>query len=364
MTQRIDLETEAMHQAGLRYISSQDKGYQRIRKGDTFCYFDHKESIIHNPKTLDRIRKLVIPPAWQEVWICRYANGHIQATGIDSRGRKQYRYHALWTALRTRDKFNNLYSFGQHLPRLEKQIVRDLKQKELTKDHVCAVALAVMSMTYFRVGNDIYEKENKSYGLTTLRNRHVKQVSTDKMFFRFIGKKGVRQQSYLKQKGLVALLAKVKEIPGQRLFQYYDKNKEITPLESGDLNNYLRHSMNLEVTCKTMRTWYACILTLQYLSRSEIPTTEHGRKDELLQTIDTVAQHLGNTRAVTRKHYIHPCLQELYLSGKLDSWIRRNATKQHDPTNPVYRKKINANSATFLSGRITCPLTRNKFYNE
>lgn len=333
-------DLEALHEAGLRYVSCQDQGYRRERHGKHFKYLDLKGNPIQNPHTLARIEALVIPPAWRQVWICPIANGHIQATGIDARHRKQYRYHAEWNQLRKKDKFSSLYKFGQRLSRLQKQIIKDLSSRQLSKERICALALAVMSKTYFRIGNTTYEKENKSFGLTTLHNRHI-QIKINKVFFKFIGKKGIRQQSYLTEKSLVRLLAKVKEIPGQRLFQYYDQNGQPTPLESGMLNSYLKTATASDITCKTFRTWYGCILALHYLSQSTIPKSDTARKQQLLAVIDQVAQQLGNTRSITRSHYIHPYIQEHYLQGKLDNWIKRISNgPDRIPTDTIYKRKL------------------------
>lgn len=332
--------SEVLHEVGLRYVSCQETGYRRVRDGDHFNYIDKKGNTIQNEQVLNRIKALVIPPAWQQVWICPTANGHIQATGIDARHRKQYRYHPEWNKLRTKDKFSALYTFGQRLSRLQKRITTDLSSRKLSKDRICALALAVMSKTYFRVGNTSYEKLNKSYGLTTLQNRHV-QISANKVFFKFVGKKGVQQQSYLTEKSLVRLLAKVKEIPGQRLFQYYDQDGQLTPLDSGTLNNYLRTATDAAITCKTFRTWYGSILSLYYLSQLDFPSRVTVRKQQLLQVIDQVAQHLGNTRSITRSHYIHPYVQEDYLLGGLDNWIKRvSKLNKLLPTDPIYKRKL------------------------
>lgn len=335
------IDKQALHEVGLRYVSCRGKGYTRLHSGRGFSYIDQTGNPIQNTKVLSRIRGLVIPPAWQQVWICPSAQGHIQATGIDGRGRKQYRYHPLWSQLRSRDKFASLYLFGKRMAQLDRRITRDLKQKTFTKERVCALALAIMSKTYFRIGNSVYEKENKSYGLTTLRNRHVQQVSSHKVFFRFVGKKGIQHQRYLQEKSLVRLLSKVKEIPGQRLFQYYNHEGKAIPLESGDLNGYLKETLDIDLTCKSFRTWYGCILFLHYLGHSDHPNSESLRKQELLKAIDAVAEQLGNTRTVTRQHYIHPLIQESYISGILDPWIKRMRKRAAiQPADPLYKRKL------------------------
>ena len=335
---------EALHDAGLRYVSCQSKGYQRIRTAKKgFIYLDKKGDTISNPQLLSRIHSLVIPPAWQQVWICPTANGHIQATGLDARGRKQYRYHPSWNKLRNKDKFSNLQLFGKKLPILEKRIKRDLRSKKITRELVCALALSIMGKTYFRIGNKTYEKENKSYGLTTLLNHHLRQLHQNKVFFRFIGKKGVVQQSFLHEKSLIRLLNKVKEIPGQRLFQYYDEQQQQKELDSGELNEYLKEATDAALTCKIFRTWYACILTLHYLSSLSRCTTDKERKQALASVIDKVAGQLGNTRTVTRTHYIHPLIIESYLLGKLDRWLSLIQHKgTSNPENPLYKRKLMA----------------------
>lgn len=317
------IQPEALQDVGLQYVSCSDIGYKRENGRNGFIYKDTKGRIISNPKTLERIALLKIPPAWKNVWICPRAYGHIQATGRDDRGRKQYRYHDLWNTLRKEDKFTNLYHFGKRLPLLEKHLKKDLRQKQNTKPKVCALALAIMNKTYLRAGNTYYEKTNQSFGLTTLRNRHLNNVSSGKVFFRFKGKKGIMQQIHLQQKSLINMLRKVKEIPGQRLFQYYDEQGNICHLESGDLNDYLTQAMNGHYTCKNFRTWHACLLTLQYLSAFPTGGSAKERQQSVIATTDRVAEALGNTRTVTRNHYIHPHIFSAYLAGALDSWIKR-----------------------------------------
>lgn len=332
---------DALKDAGLRYVSSRETGYKRKHTLQGFVYVDQYEKKIADKKIIARIQSLVIPPAWKEVWICPRANGHIQATGIDMHGRKQYLYHEKWNVLRKENKFSDLYIFGKKLHLLEKCIKKDLRQKALSKQKVCALALAIMNRTYFRVGNPFYEKEYRSYGLTTLHNKHVKPLSRNRLFFKFTGKKGVIQQSYLSERSLVRILLKVKEIPGQRLFQYYDEEGNIHHLESGDLNAYLKDCMKTDTSCKNFRTWYGCILTLQQLVSLPIPDKEAERKHQLLRAIDNVAKELGNTRAITKSHYIHPHILSDYLDKDLDTWIRRIGKNAVPPlTSNIYKNKL------------------------
>ncbi len=340
MSETQQMEILALKEAGLRYISCTEDGYCRILKGKKFVYLDKKRQPISDERILERIKALVLPPAWTAVWICRHPNGHLQATGVDARGRKQYRYHPDWTSLRSEKKFVNLYTFGKRLPLLKKQLVRDLRKRSLLRDKVCALAIAVMDKTSFRAGNRSYEKANGSYGLTTLKNRHIKKISTNKLFFKFVGKKGVLQQSYLKEKSLVKLLLKVKEIPGQRIFQYYDEAGEIRALESGDINNYLKDAMKMDASCKNFRTWNGCLLALANMLTLPIPENKTMRKKNMLALIDNVAQTLGNTRTVTRSHYIHPRILQHYENGKLDSWIKKMQSKQEEVLDAAIKKKL------------------------
>lgn len=312
---------EELAESGLRYSSSQEKGYSRKAKGDSFIYLDKQGRPIKNKQILSRIRSLVLPPAWREVWICASPNGHLQATGLDLNNRKQYKYHPKWVDLRSEKKFADLFTFGNKLPLLKKRVSKDLRKKKLSCDKVCALAIAIMDKTSFRTGNKYYEKNYGSYGLTTLRNKHIQQISANKIFFKFVGKKGVAQQCYLREKALVRALAKVKDIPGQVLFQYYDEEGNIRPLDSGTINEYLKEAMLAEVSCKTFRTWNGCLLALSYMATLPLPNTITARKKNIVNIIDHVANELGNTRTVTRNYYIHPKILAAYEDSSLDKWI-------------------------------------------
>ena len=317
----------ALVDSGLRYTSPQQKGYSRKAKGNSFVYLDKEDQPITNSQILARIRSLVLPPAWRDVWICASPNGHLQATGIDLNNRKQYKYHPKWVALRSEKKFSDLYAFGRKLPLLKKKLAQDLRKRKLSRDKVCALAIAIMGKTSFRAGNRFYEKNYGSYGLTTLRNKHIQQVSAHKVFFKFVGKKGVVQQCFLREKALVRVLAKVKDLPGQSLLQYYDEYGDIKPLDSGTINDYLKEAMAGEVSCKTFRTWNGCLLALSYMTALPIPENVTDRKKYLIHIIDQVAKELGNTRTVTRNYYIHPRILSAYEEGALDKWIQRMGNK-------------------------------------
>lgn len=306
----------------LRYVRSDEQGYGRIKKGKQFTYIDKDGREISDEETLNRIKGLVLPPAWTNVWISPWPNGHLQATGYDARGRKQYRYHSRWSQLRNEHKFDRIYEFGKKLPVLRRQITKDIRRKTLIREKVTAIALSIMNETFIRAGNTAYEKEYGSYGLTTLKNRHV-AISGGKAFFRFKGKKGVTHQIALRHASLARLLRNVKELPGQELFQYYDEQGEIRKLDSGDINDYLKTNMDAEFTCKDFRTWAGSVLTLQLMAVSEDFDCDAACKRNIVAIIDGVAQRLGNTRTVSRKYYIHPGLLHSYSERQLDHVLSR-----------------------------------------
>lgn len=328
-----------LEEYGLRYTFSTDKGYSRKIQGKSFIYLDKQGRPITNEQILSRIHSLVIPPAWSAVWICVSSNGHLQATGIDTNNRKQYRYHPKWVILRSEKKFAELLEFGKNLPLLKKKLVCDLRKKRLSIDKVCALAIAVMDKTSFRAGNKYYEKNYGSYGLATLRNKHIQQISSNKVFFKFVGKKGVVQQCYLREKSLIRSLMKVKEIPGQVLFQYYDEDGHIKPLDSGLINTYLKETMALDITCKTFRTWNGCTLALAYMATLAFPETVTERKKNIIKIIDHVAEELGNTRTVTRNYYIHPRILSAYENTEMDKWIA-TAQSKAKPTDKMIHNRL------------------------
>lgn len=327
--------SQEFKKSGLRYSSTREKGYTRKAKGDSFVYLDQQGRTITNEQVLSRIRSLVLPPAWKEVWICTSASGHLQATGLDTNNRKQYKYHPKWITLRSEKKFADLLEFGQKLSRLKKQVLKDLRKRNLTRDKVCALAIAIMDRTSLRTGNRFYEKNYGSYGLTTLRNKHLQQVSGSKVFFKFVGKKGVVQQRYLQEKSLVKTLMKVKDLPGRVLFQYYDEEGKVRPLDSETINTYLKNAMAAEVSCKTFRTWNGCLLALAYMTTLPLPVNSTERKKNIVSIIDYVAEELGNTRTVTRNYYIHPGILSAYENEELDKWLTSIQRK-----NPLSSKMV------------------------
>ncbi|MDF3026833.1 MAG: topoisomerase [Fluviicola sp.] len=306
--------------ADLVYVSVSDPGISRIRKGESFEYYYNNRKL-DSEKQLQRIKALAIPPSWENVWICKDANGHIQCTGLDLRGRKQYRYHALWQMSRNESKFSRLIDFGNAIKKLRKQITSDLRKKTLSEDKVIATVLALMDETHIRVGNNQYEKTNKSYGLTTLKDRHV-EISGEKIHFSFIGKKGIHHTISLRNKRLARIVKQCRDIPGKALFQYYDQAGNRHTLDSGKVNSYIRKHTEDSFTTKDLRTWSASVCALQGFLNSDFADNETARKKTMVEVLDLVSERLGNTRTICKKYYVHPQILTLYESSQLEKYIK------------------------------------------
>ncbi|WP_266367296.1 DNA topoisomerase IB [Tellurirhabdus rosea] len=306
----------------LQYVSDSMPGITRQPEGDRFVYHDPKGEEITDEATLERIRQMALPPAWERVWICPKPNGHLQATGIDTKNRKQYRYHASWNAIRSETKFFRMIAFGERLPQLRERLYKDLKQRELTKEKVIAIALSVMEQTLIRIGNAAYEKEYGSYGLTTLKDKHV-QVGTEAIKFRFKGKKGIFHDIKLQDRRLARLVKACRDIPGKELFQYYDENGEHRSIDSGMVNDYLRETTGEEFSAKDFRTWAGTVNALRMLSELEPCETEKELKKNVNTVLENVAHKLGNTRTVCRKYYVHPQVLEAYECQDLNPYFKR-----------------------------------------
>ncbi len=308
--------------ANLIYVNNRTKGYHREKNGKGFIYTDDKGKKVSDDNLLDRFKKLVIPPAYTDVWICASKKGHIQFTGIDVAGRKQYRYHAEWNSKRNETKFGKLLKFGLSLPLIRKKIKKDLGKRELEKDKVVAIALSLLDKSFIRIGNAQYEKKHGSYGLTTLKDKHVKATST-KLRIKFKGKKGVEQDIEISDSRLAKLVKKCRDIPGQELFQYYQPNGERCPIDSGNINKYLREASGEEFTAKDFRTWAGSTIALSYLANQPQPEKETLRKKIIVEAVDKVASKLGNTRSVCKKYYIYPTVLDRFLDGKSDSFLNQ-----------------------------------------
>src|SRR5215213_8970587 len=286
--------------ADLKYVSDRSKGIQRQKKGNGFVYiYDNKP--LKDKKELERIKKLVIPPAWTNVWICPDENGHIQATGFDVRNRKQYRYHPLWNTLRSETKFHHLYEFGKLLPSLRLKLEEDLAKKELCEEKVIATVISLMERTYIRIGNDGYEKMYGSYGLTTLKDKHVK-IEGDKLAFSFKGKKGIYQNVSLRNRRLARMVKACRDIPGKELFQYFDKDGNRKSIDSGMVNRYIKEATGGDFSAKDFRTWAGTLDILRAFKAMGKAGSETDCKKNIVAALDEVSKKLGNTRTICKKY--------------------------------------------------------------
>ncbi|HLP52197.1 MAG TPA: hypothetical protein VK154_15010 [Chitinophagales bacterium] len=317
----VEVIKSAARSMKLTYGSDSKPGYTRIKLRKHFAYLDAQGKRITDEEELKRIKSLVLPPAWTKIWISPKANSHLQATGIDAAGRKQYKYHPLWSAARNERKHNRMAEFAQALPAIREQVQKDLRKQEFTKNKVVALAISVIDKTFIRIGNATYTKLYGSYGLTSLRNRHI-TINGNKMSISFIGKKGVQQDIQLTHATLSRLLKKLKDIPGQELFQYYDTDGTKKTLESGDINQYIETYTSKDFTAKDFRTWWGTVTAAVYLAG--VDTTPEVKPQKLIiEALDHVAQKLGNTRTVCKKYYVHPKLLSHYEEGKLDRYLTR-----------------------------------------
>ncbi|MBA2747032.1 MAG: DNA topoisomerase IB [Flavisolibacter sp.] len=305
--------------AELVYVTDQQTGISREKKGKTFHYF-YKDQPFNDPLELERIKKLAIPPAWEKVWICKQKNGHIQATGIDAKGRKQYRYHAFWQILRNQTKFHRLYAFGNILPTLRLKLEEDLAKKEVCVERVIATVISVMERTYIRVGSEDYEKMYGSYGLTTLKDSHVK-ITGDTINFTFKGKKGILQNVTLKNRRLANMVQKCREIPGRELFQYYDAEGNRQSIDSGMVNRYIKEATGSDFSAKDFRTWAGTLNIIRAFKNIGFADTESELKKNVVAALDEVSKQLGNTRTVCKKYYVHPGIIKLYEEQSLNKYL-------------------------------------------
>jgi DNA topoisomerase I len=299
----------------LHYVDDAGPGICRRLEAGTFVYFTPDGARIADSDEIKRINRLAIPPAYQDVWICPDPSGHIQATGRDARGRKQYRYHPRWIEVRDAQKYERLPAFGQALPRLRRHLERSMVEPGLGRDKVMAAVVSLLDETLIRVGNSRYARENKSFGLTTLRNRHV-DVSGHAIRFHFRGKSGVVHEVNIRHPRLARILKRCLELPGQQLFQYLDDDGQRRAVASQDINDYLRAHAGQDFTAKDYRTWAGSALALEVLRKTPWESPTHARK-ELARLVPAVARQLGNTPAVCRKCYIHPAILDAFIKGRL-----------------------------------------------
>ena len=312
--------SKAAKVADLRYVNDKQPGIQRVKKGQGFVYiYDNKP--LTDEAQLERIKKLAIPPAWTNVWICPKDNGHIQATGFDIRNRKQYRYHELWHTLRNETKFHRMYEFGKLLPSLRLKLEEDFSKKELTEEKVISTVISLMERTYIRIGNNDYEKLYGSYGLTTLKDKHVK-IEGDTIKFSFKGKKGIDHDISLRNRKLAKVVEACRDIPGRELFQYYDAEGNKKPIDSGSVNNYIKEATGGDFTAKDFRTWAGTLNIIRaFKSLGEAPS-ESDCKKNVIAALDEVSKKLGNTRTVCKKYYVHPGIIRLYEENSLNKYLK------------------------------------------
>lgn len=307
---------EAAAEAGLRYLNDTAPGLHRARDGDGFHYLDANGRPISDDKTLARIRSLGIPPAWTDVWISPRANGHIQATGRDARGRKQYRYHPHWRAVRDETKFHRMLAFGEALPQIRARVRHDLALHGLHRDRVLATVVELLDETAIRIGNEEYTRDNQSFGLTTLHNEHV-QVDGGAIRLNFRGKSGKEHAIALHDRRLARIVRQLRDLPGQDLFQYLDDDGTPHAVTSDEVNAYLREISGQDFTAKDFRTWVGTVTAATYLVACQPSTSDKEAKHQVMEAIKVAATKLGNTPAICRKSYVHPHLLSAYLAGKL-----------------------------------------------
>jgi DNA topoisomerase-1 len=311
---------EILDKVNLRYSDVTKAGYSRKVIGGKFAYFNTDGKRIKDPPTIERINKLVIPPAYRNVWICPYANGHIQAVGYDARGRRQYRYHPLWTKMSQGEKFDKILDFAKHLPKIRNRVRRDMTESKITREIVLATVVWLLENTLIRVGNEEYVQANNSFGLTTLKHKHARVNSGDKVVFQFKGKSGVYHKVSIRNKKVAKILRRMMDLPGQSLFQYYDESGQLQTIDSYDVNEYLREITGEEITAKDFRTWGGTILAAAAFNKLGITEKEEAIKQNVVTTVKEVASLLRNKPATCRKYYIHPAIIENYVKG----WVISN----------------------------------------
>ncbi len=309
-------EAQAAASAGLRYVTDRQPGIRRRRSGTGFSYLDASGRPLRDARELQRIKSLAIPPAWEDVWICASANGHLQATGRDARKRKQYRYHARWRQVRDEAKYDRLPSFAAALPLVRRRVAHDLADPVLSMHKVVAAVVALLEKTLIRVGNEEYARANRSFGLTTLERAHAR-ITGSTVRFRFRGKSGKFHDITLSDPRLARIVRHCQELPGRHLFQYLDDDGEVGDVGSAEVNDYLREATGQDFTAKDFRTWAGTVLAAETLCGMEPAGSDTAAKRHVLAAVDQVAAALGNTRAVCRKCYVHPAVLESYEEGEL-----------------------------------------------
>ena len=322
---KIDREREfraAARSARLRYVSDSERGFVRRRRGKSFTYLRPGGEALHDPAALARIRSLAIPPAWEEVWICPTPNGHLQATGRDARGRKQYRYHSRWREAQDQQKYERAIAFAKTLPKIRRTIAQHLRKRGLPREKVLAAVVKLLETTLIRVGNEEYARDNDSFGLTTMLDEHVK-FRGPAIRFDFRGKHGIEHEIDLEDRVLARIVHACRDLPGQELFQYLDEGGAVRDVGSGDVNDYLRSITGEDFTAKDFRTWAGTALAAQALQEFQDFDSAAAAKRNITKAIERVAERLGNTQAICRKCYVHPSVIEAYMDRSLVKTLKR-----------------------------------------
>jgi DNA topoisomerase I len=336
---------------GLRYVTDAMPGLRRRRAGRGFVYLDHAGRRVSEPDALLRIKALTIPPAWTDVWICPLPSGHLQATGRDARGRKQYRYHDRWREVRDETKFDRLADFGRALTPIRRRVDRDLRRPGLPREKVLATVVRLMDTAYARVGNLEYARENDSFGLTTLRDRHV-EIRGANVRFEFMGKGNKLHAFDVEDQTLARIVRRCRDLPGYELFQYVNGGGEPRPIGSADVNDYLREVTGGDFTAKDFRTWAGTVLAAKALAVMGSPRSQRQAKRNVVRAVEVVAEGLGNTAAIARKSYIHPAVVDGYAEGGLiQSWGR--ALPRTAPRGTARLQADEARLLRFLRNRTT-----------
>jgi len=307
---------ESAKAAGLRYVSDDEPGIRRRRRGKSFSFTDPQGRPVKDPEVLRRIRSLAIPPAWTDVWICPRANGHLQATGRDAKGRKQYRYHVDWRSVRDETKFGRMIAFGDALPKIRERVERDLSLRGLSREKVLAAVVKLLETTLIRVGNKEYVRQNNSFGLTTLRDGHV-DIEGSKLRFEFRGKSGKEHTVKVQDRRLARIVRQCRDLPGQKLFQYLEEDGVRQSVSSEDVNAYLRETTGEDFTAKDFRTWGGTVLALSALLEIGTCESEKEASKAVVETVKRVAAELGNRPAICRKFYVHPAVIDTFMAGSL-----------------------------------------------
>jgi DNA topoisomerase-1 len=312
---------------GLRYVTDHKAGIRRVKAGHGFSYRNPSGKTVHDHNALARIKRLAIPPAWTDVWICPDPDGHLQATGRDARRRKQHRYHPRWRDIRDETKYTRMIAFAKALPAIRRRVKRDLRLSGLPRNKVLATVVRLLEVSLIRVGNDEYARDNDSFGLTTMKDRHV-HVNGATLRFQFRGKSGKRHNVDIRDRRLAKIVKSCQDLPGQELFQFVDDDGKLQDVHSHDVNQYLREITGQDFTAKDFRTWAGTVLAATALREFEQFGSQKEAKKNIVQAIEAVSQRLGNTAAICRKCYVHPDVIDSYMTGSLVETLKQRAEKQ------------------------------------